>query len=208
MPEDIEKEFQGGPRFKTTILTLSSGFEKRNIDWELSKGTWSITYGPDQKVDQDAIKTFFYARQGRGYGFRFKDWMDYQIGDSVTDTPQLVASGDDTTDKFQIVKKYTSGSVTFNRPITRPVSGTIRVFEDTGGGYSEVFAGFTVDSDTGVIDYVTPPATGTDIGVICEFDVPVRFDSDRFVGVAQTEDVYSVSTLDIVELREALADLS
>ncbi len=38
---------------------------------------------------------------------------------------------------------------------------------------------FTVDVTTGLVSFVTPPAVGQDITAGFEFDVPVRFDTDR-----------------------------
>ena len=34
LPEEVERGAQGGPQFKTTVFTLSSGYEKRNVEWE------------------------------------------------------------------------------------------------------------------------------------------------------------------------------
>lgn len=201
---DVERGAQGGPGFKTTILQLSSGFEKRNIDWERSRGRWDLSYGLDRKANQEAVLAFFYARQGRANGFRFKDWTDYQIGSTNPDAPQEIATADGTQDRFQIVRRYTSGSFTFSRAITRPVSGTIRVFFDS----AEETTGFVIDFSTGVIDFTSAPTNGISIGVIGEFDVPVRFDIDSLNLRAERDDVFSFPEVPIVELRETLTDLT
>lgn len=204
LPEDIEKGASGGPRFKTTVLTLSSGYEKRNIDWERTRGRWDIGYGVDKKTQLEAVLAFFYARQGRAHSFRFKDWTDYEIGVDATDTPQEIAVASGSNVDFQIVRRYTSGSVTFDREITRPVSGTARVFLNS----VEQGSGFTVDYDTGVITFSVAPTAAVSVGVICEFDVPARFDTDELDLVAIRSDVFSAPRIDIVEIRERLQVLS
>jgi len=202
MPEDVERGAQGGPGFKTTIIRLDSGFEKRNIDWERSKGRWDLSYGVETRADQQDVMTFFYARRGRAYGFRFKDWMDYEVGDDATDTFQQIGTGDTTTTKFQISKLYTSGGETFTRQLTRIVAGTTRVFLSG----AEQMSGWTVDNDTGVITFSVAPSA-VPVQVICEFDVPVRFDVDELPQRWITMDAAEIPDLPIVEIPEALASL-
>lgn len=204
LDEDVEKGAIGGPEFRTLLLELSSGFEKRNVEWERARGKWDLSYGMDTKANQEAVLAFFYARYGRAYGFRFKDWTDYQVGSSSTDTPQEVGTGTGSADKFQAYRRYTSGAYTFNRPLTRLVSGTVRVFLDG----VEQMSGWTVDVDTGVITFTAAPGLGVSVGVICEFDVPVRFDMDHLPIEAERDDAFAYPEVPIVELKESLASLA
>lgn len=202
LPTDIERGAQGGPGFKTTVLSLSSGYEKRNIDWERTRGKWDISYGLDSKANQEAVLAFFYARQGRAHSFRFKDWTDFEIGESGS--PQEIATADGMQTQFQIVRRYTSGAYTFSRAITRPVSGTVQIYVNgmlQGGGVS-------VDVDTGVITFVSAPSMGDTIEVICEFDVPVRFDTDQLDMRAFWAGNFSLPALNLIEVRETLQTLS
>ncbi len=196
---DIERGAQGGPRFKTTVMALSSGEEKRNIEWSQTRGAWQIGYGIDSKDNFNAVIEFFYARQGRAHSFRFKDWADYNIGDDETDTTQQIGTGDAAETQFQIEKRYTSGSYTFHREITKPVNGTLRVFKNT----VEQMSGWSADYATGVITFVTPPGAMVAVNVICEFDVPVRFDTDALDVNMIIFDAGSMPNIDIVEVRTA-----
>lgn len=202
LPEDVEKGAIGGPGFKTTITELSSGFEKRNIDWERSRGKWDISYGLDQKSNQEATLAFFYARQGRANSFRFKDWTDYQIGDASNTIPQTVDIADGVATQFQLVRAYVSGAFTFNRIITRPVSGTETIYVD---GILEPTA--TLDADTGVITFLSPPANSAVIGAICEFDNPARFDTDQLDLRAERDELYSIPSVMIFEVREVIVQI-
>ena len=44
-PARIAYGARGGPEFKTRVVTLASGFEQRNIDWERARGRWTIDTG-------------------------------------------------------------------------------------------------------------------------------------------------------------------
>lgn len=174
LPTDIERGAQGGPRFKTTVMTLSSGLEKRNVEWRRTRGEWDIGYGIQAKEDLQAVIDFFYARQGRAHSFRFKDWSDYEVGDAATNTPAAFAAGDSTTVAFQLEKRYTSGGYTFHRPITKPRSSTVRIFVNS----VEQFGNWSVNALTGIVTFNSAPANLAAIQAILEFDVPVRFDTD------------------------------
>lgn len=204
LPVNIEKGVKGGPGFNTTILELSSGFEKRNINWQRTRGRWDISYGIDSKDDHEAVLAFFYARQGRAHSFRFKDWTDFEIGVDSTDTAQDIATADGVQVDFQVTRRYVSGAFTFARETTRLVTGTVRVFIDD----VEQMSGWTVDVDTGVITFSVAPLNLEVVGVICEFDVPVRFDSDQLDLTGIRDTVYDIPGLDILEMRETLAELS
>jgi len=204
LDEDIEKGAEGGPGYKTSVLILSSGFEQRNIDWSRTRGLWDISYGMDKKANQEIVLAFFHARRGRAIGFRFKDWTDFQIGSDNPDAPQEIFVTDGAKDKFQVVRRYVSGPTTFDRETTRLVTGTVRVFLDA----VEQFSGFTIDVDTGVIDFTVAPTTGQSLGIICEFDVPVRFDIDELTMRAERDDVFSFPRIPLLEVREELVDVS
>lgn len=189
LPEDIERGAQGGPAFQTTIITLGTGREQRNVDWLAQRCSYDVSYGVQSKTDFAAVVKFFYARLGRARGFRFKDWTDYQ----ATDEQIGIGDGSDTT--FQLIKNYSS-VVTYQRKITRPVAGTTSIKVDG------VITSFLVNNDTGIITISPAPANLSIITASFEFDVPVRFDSDKLELNARTDTVASIPSIEIVELPE------
>ena len=78
---------------------------------------------------------------------------------------------------FQLVKGYGDGAAVERRPVVKPVAGSVRVAIDGG----EVTEGFSVDVTTGIVTFAVGhvPAEGTEIRAGFEYDVPVRFDTDR-----------------------------
>ena len=197
LPEDVERGAKGGPGYKTTIVPLSSGNEKRNIEWDRSRGNWDVGYGVQSKDTINVILEFFHVMEGRGNSFPFKDWSDFNIGVDATDTPQEVGLGDTVEKDFQIVRRYTAGSVTKDRLIEKPVSGTVRVF--LAG--VEQFSGFTINLTTGIVTFTVAPAGGISVGIICEFDVPVRFDDDNLDMVMALYNVGGVPSILLIEVR-------
>ena len=192
-PTDISYGSTGGPSFHTTIVELGSGFEQRNVDWAQARARYNVAWGVKSDTQLEALIQFFYARKGRAYGFRYKDWSDYDATDVE------IGVGDASEDQFQLIKKYTSGAVTYSRNIFKPVSGTVKIYLDD----IEQGSGWTVDTTTGVIDFTSPPGNSVRIDADFEFDVPVRFDVDH---LSLSLDEYGInSALDIrlVELRIA-----
>jgi len=195
LPTAVELGAQGGPNFKTTVISLSGGNEKRNIDWVNTRGSWDIGYGLQAIEDRYAVRDFFFARQGRAHSFRFKDHADFEIPDGMA-APQDLEDGDGADTTFQIVKKYTSGGVTFNRTILKPIESTVRMFLD-----SIETSAFSVDDTTGIVTMDAPPGNGVMVGVICEYDVPVRFDTDQLLQAMLLPDFVGIPDISIIEVR-------
>jgi uncharacterized protein (TIGR02217 family) len=151
--------------------------------------------------DIGELIAFFEARQGQLHGFRWKDWADFKscrASAVVGYEDQLIGTGDGVQAAFQLTKTYVSGPTEQVRRIVKPVQGTVRI----GLQGDEMQAGvhFDVDRETGLVTFVTPPALGERITAGFEFDVPVRFDTDRIqVSVAsfQAGDVPSVPVVEV-----------
>ncbi len=198
LPEDIEQGATGGPRFKTNILMIASGFEQRNIEFEETRGFWDIGYGIQTKTDFNAVMEFFYVRQGRANSFRFKDFSDFEIGDDATDTPQTIGTGTGSLTTFQISRLYSSGGFTFNRTITKIVATpTPRIFLDA----AEQGSGFTIDLLTGIVTFTVAPGAGVLVRIICEFDSVVRFDTDGLDLNLTHFDAGTIPNLPVIEVR-------
>lgn len=186
LPENLERGSSGGPEFRTTIIELSGGSESRNRDWSYERGRWNVSYGVQSKADYQVLTNFFRARMGRLRGFRFKDWTDYEA------TEEHIGTGDGSTTTFQLSKAYG----TYVRRITRPVLGTVEVTVDG------VPTSASVNHSTGVVTISPAPAGDAVVRASFQFDVPVRFESDRMEVSLIWEGAGSVPDLNVVELRE------
>jgi uncharacterized protein (TIGR02217 family) len=118
------------------------------------------------------------------YGFRFKDWSDFKSCNTAS-TPnfmdQVIGTGDAVEADFQLSKTYTKGAFSRSRDITKPVAGTVLISIngvqklEGDGTYP-----WSVDTATGIVTFSsTVPPDGEVVRAGYEFDVPVRFDSDK-----------------------------
>lgn len=190
-PEGIARGATGGPGYDTTIVSTVAGYERRNANWAQARGRWDVGSGLKRREDLLTLIAFFRARQGRAYGFRFKDWTDF------TATNVILGSGDGANKVFQLVKRYASGGVEVVRSVTKPVIGSLMVYRDG----VVVGAGVSLDSALGLVTFGTAPAPGAVISATFEFDVPVRFDTDQMGVSLDAYDRGSWPEIPIVEIR-------
>lgn len=191
-PTAIAYGASGGPQYRTAVVTTFAGFELRNVDWSHARGRWNVGTGIRRREDVAEVIAFFRARFGRAYGFRFKDWSDYEAAE-----PQLLGVGDGTTTAFQLVKHYGSEAHAVARRITRPVEGSVVVYRD---GLEE--SAVSVDHATGVVSFGSAPGEGVAVTARFAFDVPVRFDTDTMDVSIETFEMGQWSQIPLVELRE------
>lgn len=179
---------------KTEIVSLASGYERRISPWALGRRRYLIGAGVKSLVDAAELLAFFEAREGRLYGFRFKDFADFKscaLNVNPAATDQAIGTGDGVTAAFQLVKTY--GGVA--RDITKPVSDTVRVAVDG------VEVGFVVDETTGIVTLASAPAAGKAVTAGFEFDTPVRFDSERIDLTLEGVDAGRLTAVSLVEIR-------
>lgn len=192
----------GGPERLTDVVTLANGFEERNTPWKHSRRRYDAGVAMRSLDDIETLIAFFEARQGQMYGFRWKDWTDYKSGRARAApqlTDQILGVGDDVTAEVQLIKTYRSGEITYARPITKPVAGSVRV----ALGDEEVLEGvhYEVDTATGVLHFAHPVNAGVRITAGFEFDVPVRFDIDRIHTSLASFQAGEVPNVPVVEVR-------
>ena len=200
-PDNVSRGARGGPERRTQIVELASGDEERNASWANSRRRYDVAYGIRRADDLAAVVAFFEARNGRLFGFRFKDWADYKSSlpsQAITPTDQQIGTGTGALKTFQLSKRYTSGAQTWVRTIAKPVSGTTRI----ALGTVEQLSGWTLDATTGVVAFTTAPGSGVVIRAGFEFDVPVRFDSDSLDVTLDVERLGSITSIPLVEIRK------
>ena len=92
---------------------------------------------------------------------------------------QWLGVGDGVASRFALVKRYGTGDDPYVRLIRKPVTATIRVA--VGGGEIAAPGNFGFDEATGDIVFApgAVPPIGQAVTAGYEFDVPVRFDTDR-----------------------------
>lgn len=192
----------GGPERRTEVVSLTNGFEERNTPWAHSRRRYDAGLGLRSLDDIELLIAFFEVRQGQVYGFRWKDWSDFKSAKPTAEIDfrdQLIGQGDGERVRFSLIKNYRSGDVTYQRPITKPVAGTVRL----GLGQEELREGvdFSLDTSTGEVLLSHPPEQGIELVAGYEFDVPVRFDTDRIATSVASFQAGDVPDVPVVEVR-------
>ena len=191
----------GGVERRTEVVTLGSGFERRSTPWAQGRRRYLIGASLRSLEDMAALTAFFEARCGRLYGFRFRDFVDCKSCAPAT-TPgsldQTLGAGDGMRTGFQLVKRYGAGADALERPISKPLSGTVRVAVQA----VELASGqFTVDATTGRVTLATAPGVGATVTAGFEFDTPVRFDADRIEVTLESFEAGRMAAVPLIEVR-------
>ena len=184
-PLALGREAEVAPEVSTAIVTSAGGAEQRNADWAEARTSYDVGPGVRSEADIAALLGFFRARLGPARGFRLRDPFDFS-GEG-----EVLGVGDGEASSFPLVRTY--GAVT--RRITRPVSGSVRVFLDG----VETMA-FSVSA--GMVTLDAPPGDGVEVSASFLFDVPVRFTEDRLSVSRATFLAGVAASVPLVEVRE------
>jgi uncharacterized protein (TIGR02217 family) len=190
-PADISYGSSGGPGYSTDIVMAENGYEQRNVNWQEARARYNVAHGVKTKAQLDTLIAFFRARKGRAYGFRFKDWTDYQA------TNQALGTGNGTQKVFSLVKRYASGGSEEVRLIRKPVAASLKIYAN---GTLQT-SGYTLDATQGIVNFASAPANGVVVTADFEFDVPVRFDVDRLSATLDAYGVHSWLDIALIEVR-------
>ncbi|MFW2587549.1 phage distal tail protein, Rcc01695 family [Sagittula sp. SSi028] len=201
-PADLSFGSVGGPERRTDIVALTSGFEERNTSWAHSRRRYDAGLGLRSMDDVSSLIAFFEARRGQLYAFRWKDWADYKScppSQEVSPQDQVIARGDGVTRSYPLIKSYRSGDESYARPITKPVLGTVVAAVQNDEMREGVH--FEINLTTGIITFAEAPMAGVEITAGFEFDVPVRFDTDRINVSVSSFRAGQVPDVPVVEVR-------
>ncbi|WP_425090957.1 phage distal tail protein, Rcc01695 family [Tropicimonas sp. S265A] len=201
-PANLSFGSLGGPERRTEIVSLANGYEERNTPWAQSRRRYDAGVGMRSLDDIERLIGFFEARQGQLFGFRWKDWSDFKSCEPSKDIAfddQIIGTGDGVASDFGLMKTYRSGAQSYARPIAKPVAGTVKV--GVNGTEMTESVDFTIETNTGQITFVTPPAQGVPVSAGFEFDVPVRFDTERIQTSVASFQAGEIPSVPIVEIR-------
>lgn len=203
-PTAISRNAQGGPERRTDVVVLGSGYEERNSRWADSRRSYNAGYGVKSLDDLHQIIAFFEERRGRLHGFRWRDPMDWKsCAPNAVSSPldQIIGSGTGTNAVFQLRKVYGSAFAPWTRDIKKPVAGTVKVA--VSGVPKTDGSDYAVDPATGIVTFLAGhiPAAGESVTAGFEFDVPVRFDTDKLEINLSGFTSGAIPNIPIVEVR-------
>jgi uncharacterized protein (TIGR02217 family) len=202
-PISISLGALGGPERRTDVVALGSGAEERNARWADSRRSYNAGYGLKSLDDLHAAVAFFEERRGRLHGFRWRDPLDHKscVPSSVPSAlDQALGMGDGTRGVFDLIKTYGSLYHPYQRRIIKPVVGSVRVARN---GIIEPANTHVIDYGRGTITFLVGhlPAVGVPVSAGFEFDVPVRFDTDKLEVNVSGFRSGAIPSIPLVEIR-------
>ncbi|HRN88683.1 DUF2460 domain-containing protein [Hyphomicrobium sp.] len=203
-PTGISRGAQGGPERRTDVVVLGSGFEERNSRWLASRRSYDAGYGVRSLDALHEVIAFFEERRGRFHGFRWRDHTDWKSGApgaATTAFDQAIGVGDGSTTAFQVRKTYGALHAPFVRDIRKPIAGSVKIA--VNGAVQAEGTHFSVDVTTGVVLFVEDEVPAADAIVTAgfEFDVPVRFDTDKLEINLSGFQSGTIPRIPVVEIR-------
>ena len=190
-PETIAFGATGGPTYSTHVVQTFDGAEQRNQRWRYPRYAYQLGLAIHTAADTQALYAFFHAiAQGQRHAFRFPD---FGAGES-TGTDEPIGTGTGAVATYQLVKRYQAGMLTFDRPITKPrATGFVLKVAGTPTG------SYNLDTTTGLVTATV--TTGQAITATFQFDVPVRFTSDR-LAIRRVQGGYQWESIELIEVRD------
>ena len=193
----------GGPVRRTDIVSLSNGRENRNRRWHDARRHYDAGSGVRSIDDLYAVLAFFEARAGQMQGFRFRDPLDFRScgpSEAIQADDQRIGTGDGITATFQLVKTYGDVGGSMQRTIAKPVDGSVAI---AVAGMPVAAGDWSADPATGIVTFLpgAVPGPGAAVTAGYEFDVPVRFDTDRIDTDLAQFNAGRIPTIPLVEIR-------
>jgi uncharacterized protein (TIGR02217 family) len=189
LPDWIAYGATGGPEWGTALFAAPGGWEQRTQLWSQVRGRWDMSFLNVSREQATVLVDFFRAvAHGRAGSFCFTDWRDHTFAN-------VIGTGDGTTSTFPLVKVYTSGILSYARPLTRPIVSRLVV---TINGV--LTGAYTVTEPGGLVQFDAPPASGAVIHATGDFEVLVRFEGDELMVTCVAPNVFSCAGLGLVEL--------
>ncbi len=203
-PLDISLKSAGGPQRRTDVVALGSGAEERNARWAHSRRRYDAGYGVKTFAALSQVVAFFEERRGQLHGFRWRDRLDHSSaapGIMPAATDQVIGTGDGATVAYQLSKTYGAIYSPYQRPIAKPVPGSVRIA--VAGTDAQEETEFSVDTTTGLVTFHPghTPAEGAAITAGFMFDVPVRFDTDYLEVDLSAFEAGAIPKIPLVEIR-------
>lgn len=189
-PRRVSANATGGPVFSTMEVMQPNGYRLTNPQRLMPLHEYEVGHAVRTAVEFEAVRAVFYASMGKANGFRFEDPADHIVTRATSSLTDL-GGGD-----WQLNRIYQFGSVTFTRPIFKPLDGV--VIYDAGGSVLTA----TVSTTTGIAEVSGTPATWAG-----SFHVPVAFADDAalFSIIGTPSMLVEWPSIKLVEIREVFA---
>lgn len=194
----------GGPERRNEIVTLTSGREKRNSRFSQSRHHYDAGTGVRSLRDLHEVLSFFEARRGSLHAFRFRDPFDMKSclpDETPSILDQTIGTGDATAARFKLIKTYGDGQDAYLRHIALPDPATLKIGVNGVPATASVDFHFEEQMGEVVFQAAAIPPVGAVVTAGYEFDVPVRFDTDRMSLSLTAFKAGQIPTIPLIEVQ-------
>jgi uncharacterized protein (TIGR02217 family) len=194
------------PRWSTEIVEVDSGAEQVTQRWATPLHKFTLPEAVRDMSVFNAVRDHWLVMRGPAYTWPWRDPLDFasatlvepNVPPTLTALDQPLGIGDGVTTQFQIIKRYTRGSQTFDRPIVLPILSSILIASNG----VPVTSGFSVSRPGGIVTFDTPPINDRVLTCGFFFDVEVRFEDDKtFDGIVQSFGLGGFADINLSEVR-------
>lgn len=192
LPKFIEVFAVGKPEFQTSLAVTISGREARQGDREEALQKYKIKNCVLSEEQFHEFNSFFRARRGQLYAFKFKDYADYKASKQYI----LTGSNDDKRTRIALSKLYKDPVASYLRRITKLVPGSVKLYLNG----LEFETG--IDYEKGLVILPRPLKIEETLIGEFEFDVAVRFLSDSFEYMLRPDGAIEIADMELIEVIE------
>lgn len=178
--------WQGGGEFKTTVVEMASGAERRNAEWQNVRHRYQMSFLNITKAAYRNIKQLHLVCRGRLHCFKFRDQLDFEADNEAFG----VGTGSRT--EWQLIKQSLIDGVSYQREVYVIEPGAVVRVNGTP-------TAVTIDQDRGIVTFGVAPANGAALTWSGTFAVWVRFDQDYMPFSLDNPDATNGS-VDLIEM--------
>lgn len=205
-PPRIALGAQRRPSWNTTLAQAGNGRETTNQNWSRVRHTFELSLAIRTATDYDDVVQHFHTMRGRARKFPFRDILDYKV---TAARGTLLEGEDSPSTAYYLAKRYGTSPYHYDRRITRPAAGTVRIYRTRSGVITDITSSCAIDTSTGGVDVTAGVVvSGDTLSWAGQFWVPCRYDVDELPGVITNrrpgggELLVSCDSIPVVEVRE------
>lgn len=189
LPKFMQVFATGQPSFLTSVVTTASGQELRKLDRNDAIQKYIIKNCFLSNKEFEEFNSFFRARRGQTFAFKFFDYADHSV------VGQTITTSDSLKQEFQLFKLYKDSVLPYFRKITKPIRDSVTIYVNNNK------VAFEIDYDKGIITLKTPLSIEDVVSADFMFEVVVRFCSDSFEYNYCSNGAIELSNIELIEVR-------
>lgn len=190
----------GGPMRNAQIFTRANGIEARNTILQNSRRKWNIASRGAPLDELHDLLSFYEARMGQIYAFRFRDPFDNKSckpSQMPSHLDQEIGIGDGNNKVFALQKTYGDAQNSYKRNIRLPVLNSVSI---SVNGVLKAANTYNVDYQTGLITFQTAPPNGQSVKSGFSFDCMARFNNDALEISLESPSTGRINDIEIIEV--------